>query len=650
MSRQVLELIKAPDFSDGDPNHRPDTDVRIPVDPGPVLQTLALRWMMENPNYGEREKIKRKLYTFDKLPDGYTVYGRFRDNNPKHLDRYIYGHPNHRIFRSADQFFPHFCFLALHEDGKTCQCDSCDMGRKGVRKAPRAKTGDVRRKALSKARKVREMSPTLGPSISCYLRESVNIDWKIEERHNVDWRGENEMVEEALLLLSKQPSFVPRVGELVLWYDEIDGEIRQDPSSGHFCVFHPATRAFTSHPQWMGGIVTQTPIPEQPVSFEDIERETDKEHAVTSSGFRIEWYAGPDARGGHVSNRYTHRPMHHIRPLAFWKEYMAGIPYEDWHPTVENTLAAMATLSTISRYRLKIERPTTRIYSRGCFLGAESLYADDVVRVSLNPACGVNDVFRIRAVVMRFENIESSEGDSSQENNQSIYIELHGSAFSLDHRRSDTHQPVKSVDLPPVMRGYGPWFHVGHSSDIVTLDHSQILGRLYEKQAMELWSPRCRSTLLDMGCAGVLEAREDAKKRDCRTKPPEGFYVADSRAEALNLTTFNGINVGAPDAGPDPKLWRDFLAAMDDIAEEGEGQSLAEAKRGFAMMSRSTEDSEETQEEDIEEMELDERTEPVARAAWNKNKGHPLKELDGNESSGDELQGPPRRQIQPGMK
>lgn len=57
MSRQVLEIIKAPDFSDGDANHRPDTDFRIPIDPGPVLQTIALKWMMENPNDGERGKL-----------------------------------------------------------------------------------------------------------------------------------------------------------------------------------------------------------------------------------------------------------------------------------------------------------------------------------------------------------------------------------------------------------------------------------------------------------------------------------------------------------------------------------------------------------------------------------------------------------------
>lgn len=456
------------------------------------------------------------------------------------------------------------------------------------------------------------------------------------------------MVEEALQLVSKQPSFVPRVGELVLWYDQIDGEIRQDPSSGHFRVLHPATRAFTSYPQWMGGVVTQAPISEQPISFEDISREPDKEHAVTSSGFRIEWYGGPNARNNKLSNRYSHVPMHHIRPLAFWKEYMAGILNEDWHPTVENCLTAMGSLSTISRYRLKIERPAARIYSRGCFLGAEALYADDVVRVSLDPACGVNDVFKIRAVVMRFEQVETSEGEVS--NNQSMYIEFHGSAFSLDPRRSSTRIPIESIDLHPVMRGYGPWFHVGLSSDIVTVDHSQILGRLYEKQAMELWSPRCRSTLLDMGCTGVLEARQDAKKRDCRVKPSEGFYVADSRAESLNLGTFNGINVGPTDAEPDPKLWRDFLAAMD-VIEDDEGHSVAEADHKFAMTSlgpsQSTDDeddsNEEMQEEDEneDEMELDEVTEPVARAAWNKNKGRPIKGLDGNESSLDELQAPP---------
>lgn len=391
------------------------------------------------------------------------------------------------------------------------------------------------------------------------------------------------MVGEVLHLVSMQPSFVPRVGELVLWCDRIDGEIRQDPSSGDFCVFDPVTGTCTGYPQWMGGVVTQAPISEQPVSVDDISREPEKEYAVTSSGFRIEWYPGPNGRNKNLSKRYSHVPMHHIRPLAFWMEYMAGIPNEDWHPTIKNCLKAMGTLSTIKRYRLKGARPDAKLYAKGCFLGAEALYAGDIVRVSLDRAHVVTEVLKIHAVVTRVENIPTSDGDLSREKSQRMHIEFHGSTFTLDPRRSNTRIPIDPLDFHKVMRGYGPWFYVGLPSDMVAVDHSQILGRLFEKQAMQLWSPRCRSTVMDIGCKGVLEARDHARKCDCRKKHAGGLYVAESRADSLNLGTFNGIDVGAPGPELDPYLWQNVLAALDGIESEEE-HSSAEVDPKFAKM------------------------------------------------------------------
>lgn len=45
MSQQVLQIIKAPDFSDGDSNHRPDAHLRFPIDPEPILKAVALKWI-----------------------------------------------------------------------------------------------------------------------------------------------------------------------------------------------------------------------------------------------------------------------------------------------------------------------------------------------------------------------------------------------------------------------------------------------------------------------------------------------------------------------------------------------------------------------------------------------------------------------------
>lgn len=449
-----------------------------------------------------------------------------------------------------------------------------------------------------------------------------------------------------LHLVSRQSSFVPRVGELVLWCDQIDGEIRQDPSSGDFLVFHPRTRRFTGYPRWMGGVITQAPVSEQPIGFEDIEREPGKEHAVTSSGFRIEMYPGPNARNKNLSNRYSHVPMHHIRPLAFWMEYMAGIPNEDWHPTIKNCLEAMGTLSTIKRYRLMGERPGAKLYAKGCFLGAEALFAGDIVRVSLGPERIVSEVLEIHDVVTRVENVGSENELLLGETNQRMYIEFTGSAFTLDPNRSATQIPIDPIDIHPLMRDYGPWYYVGFSLDTVTLDHSQILGRLFEKQALELWSPRYRSTVMDMGSKGVLEARGYATNRDCRVKHAEDLYVTDSRADALNLRTFNGIDVGAPDPELDPRLWQDVLASLVGI-ENQEEHSSAEIDPMLTMMTGAlSQDSEEAEEKSSDATqsdgneELTQRTELAAIADWNNKRGRPTESDDDNQGSSDELQGP----------
>lgn len=442
--------------------------------------------------------------------------------------------------------------------------------------------------------------------------------------------------------MSRQPSFVPRVGELVLWCEHIDGEIRQDPSCGDFRIFDPTARDFIDYPKWMGGVITQTPISEQPVGFEDIVKEPEKEYDVTNSGFRIEWYAGPYATNKDFSKRYSHVPMHHIRPLAFWREYMSGIPNENWHPTVKNCLEAMGTLSTIKRYRMKSERPAAKVFSKGCFLGAEALYAGDVVRLILDGKCGVTEVFKIHAVLTRIKSIETSDGGIlSGEKDHRIYIEFVGYAFTLDPRRSPTPVPIDPTDLQPVMRGYGPWYHYGLSSDMVSIDYSQVLGRLFERQAMDSWS----RTVLDMGCRGVLEARKYATTHEDRAKRGGGFSFADSRAESLNLETFNGIDVGTLHSELELDLGQNVLSALHAIENEEEHHSpVAFDPKSGMMTGAPCEDSDENKgsseepQEDEDEMDVGQGTAVSATAVWNKKRDRPVEGDDNNEGSSDELQ------------
>lgn len=79
MSRPVLEILKAPDFSDGDSTHRPDTDARFPIDPEPVLKAVASKWIMENVGDAEPGKFSWTIVVGTLLV---IVMSAFLDWNP----------------------------------------------------------------------------------------------------------------------------------------------------------------------------------------------------------------------------------------------------------------------------------------------------------------------------------------------------------------------------------------------------------------------------------------------------------------------------------------------------------------------------------------------------------------------------------------
>lgn len=79
MSRPVLEILKAPDFSDGDSTHRPDTDARFLIDPEPVLKAVASKWIMENVGDAEPGKFSWTIVVGTLLV---IVMSAFLDWNP----------------------------------------------------------------------------------------------------------------------------------------------------------------------------------------------------------------------------------------------------------------------------------------------------------------------------------------------------------------------------------------------------------------------------------------------------------------------------------------------------------------------------------------------------------------------------------------
>lgn len=92
---------------------------------------------------------------------------------PKQVDKYIYGHPSHRTFSSTEQFFPHFCFLALYKDGDVCNCQLCERGVKRTEQK------------ASRPCAANESSPGSLLSLSALHGKDGNLDLTLDERRNM---------------------------------------------------------------------------------------------------------------------------------------------------------------------------------------------------------------------------------------------------------------------------------------------------------------------------------------------------------------------------------------------------------------------------------------------------------------------------------
>lgn len=340
-----------------------------------------------------------------------------------------------------------------------------------------------------------------------------------------------------------------------------------------FTFYDPISKVESGYPEWMGGVVTQVPIAEQPVRLEDVAGETQKQYAVNSSGFRVECFPDPNSEDKDLSKLYTYVPMHHIRPLAFWKEILAGIPEQKWHPTIKNCFTAMATFSLIERYRFKGTWPNANIYGKGCFLGAEAIFVGDTVRLVPKGKGIVTDILHVTDIALKLIDIHPDHPDHLAGHSAShVELVFHGHAFTRDITRS---QAQELADLGPephaitsLMHAHGPWYHLARPGDLLSLDHSAILSRLYDLPAIRQWLPH--DSPLSAGRLGLLVTKRLAPQLDARLRQTGApIYVADSRAEALNLATFNGVNVGPHDRERDPKAWRHVLTILDGMGDGG---------------------------------------------------------------------------------
>lgn len=323
----------------------------------------------------------------------------------------------------------------------------------------------------------------------------------------------------------------------MLWCRDIPSGISQK-ETGEIEVFNPISETFHGSPGWMGGVVTQVPIP---AAYPGLGADR---HSLKYSGYRVECFSDVNEQDKSRSATYDYVPVQQIRPLGLWQEVMHGVPEDRWHPTIFHCLSAMATFSPIERYWFKGVWPDLNIHSKGCYLGAESIFVGDAVRILPDDkASPITDVLYVTDIVMMFRGLcRETDAMNIWEAAQGFGVEFHGYSYTLDVERSE--RRLLAEPQNPAMSGYGPWYHSHEPNQLRGADFSFVNGRLCEAGVLQRWFPHSSTPFMERGHNGIIEGYNYATSHDNRVQTSIlPLTITNSRGEGLDMPTVNGFDI-----------------------------------------------------------------------------------------------------------
>ena len=445
------------------------------------------------------------------------------------------------------------------------------------------------------------------------------IDKDVTEINSIDWRSEHDygvfstddILPVHLTRIEQQHSFTPRLGELVLWIpDFLDGHhLMLDTKSLQHKFFDFEQKKFHGFPAWRAGVVTAVPsstVQNGPVDFADLLDVPDKKTALNTAGFRIETFPDPnDALDKGLSKQYKYVPLRNIRPLSHWQTVLRGIDEKKLHRSIKSAFTCMTSISLVEKFKATGQWPEASIYCKAMYIGSELITVSDTVRLkSLESPNTCTDVMIVDSIRLNLEGIrdEHVEPTSPSLSSRSS-ITLVGRAYSLDPANywdGDSQQEVdrdlavysqpqqmrleevKTLFRPVGSAEYGDWYAMQGPHFKSEVSHEHVLGRLYEADAVRLWTsqlqnkpgkgatPSDSTASMDFDVRGIVSARRYATATDARMPEPQNeevqWYWADTRAEALAIETFNGYEIGRyHDLRDQATLnrWREQLAILD---------------------------------------------------------------------------------------
>lgn len=633
--RRVVRL--RPSCSDGDALHTPKQGNRTLVSPPKLyLEKTAQQWMEDR-----KEAQPGVKYILESLPTGYTMWQRPRPGKPSHVDKYLYGHPSHKVFDSPNRFYPHFQYL-MDNKGRSigCLCTVC-AGSAGVlpgsssssvrsgssNPASRPRTPKVSKPASSNM-PVRAL-PTFGSSALAAsqlptalaahakrrpklisagmdgshvddegtpdiyrnlidkLRRHNDIDEIIEQPLSPDWLAEKEVLPGILQTLKKQGQWLPRIGEIVLYLRDLPAgvEVMQYEQTGEYQLYDEEAEVFLGPPRWQAGLVGEVPTDLESLSVASLYR-SDTGTSVIYSGVRVEPLPSLNAPDKSLSKRHKYVSLRQVRPFALWKDLLKQVPQDDWNATIINALTVSSTMNLFGQYRFRGTWPEAFIYCYGIHLGSEVFTIGDTMRLLPNASksqARCTEVMVIKTIRLRLSGLNlasSNDYDGGRPYNSEVLV--YGSAYSSDASAiNKEHLSEDNAEPPRAGAAYGDWYPLHPASKELVLPLWRVAGRLYEQDAVSFWlnsDPENRPTI-DVGREGILEARAFARQHDYRIEPGSSQYWGDNRADALGLQTINGLEVTRHDQKRDIRALRKNINIISNTRDANAGTAMAPGSR-----------------------------------------------------------------------
>lgn len=512
----------------------------------------------------------------------------------------------------------------------------CNGGRKSIKRESSSRTSSAARSTLAqpkpKIKKIKrydsdseeeirqkqadtEGIPDLYRAIIDRVKaaapESIGPE-PIADLQSPDWRTSHEQLQDLLGQWQQQPSYMPRIGELVLFTRslsvDVDECIAWDPLSQTLRRVDLTTKTWLDRPRWEVGVVTQ--LPTEPVTEEDLTDASHKKQSVNYSGFRVELLSDPGAEKGH--SQYKFVPLHAIRPFTYWRDCLSKDRGKDkWSPTINHALTVASSLCLVGKYSFLATWPSVTIFFRALYLGPELIMVGDVVRLTPkdNQKDTVTDVVVVSSIRFKIVNLDQATDDDYDDKEfYNVCVHICGKAYTQDPKRSFdglAKAPVRSEEesVPSILSDYGSqgkWYHLTdpkESKAKLEVPYTRLLGKCLPKSALQQWfsTPEGMSAPtafqpvaeggkkpadVSHGLKAVREARKYSLEHDSRIKTGQNWFWAETRIEQLELHEVNGKYVG--DKGRTKKqvnAWRQALKVLDGKQGSLDNYHAARAQR-----------------------------------------------------------------------